>query len=199
MRLSSYAQYWIRAYIIYFLLSNFRLVKVGTTQAQRKLFFRLRRERERMLAQGVQLDGTKMLAERLNVKESDINEMSVRMESPELSLDYVPTGSDQRPLRDALVAPGESPEAAIADAEVRQRLNKTLAAFGASLKDTREQALWNERLMAEEPLTLQELGERFGISRERARQLEERLKRRCREYLRNEFGPDADLRVAFPD
>jgi RNA polymerase sigma-32 factor len=193
VRLSSYAQYWIRAYIIYYLLSNFRLVKVGTTQAQRKLFFRLQRARERFLAMGVN-PGAKLLADTLDVSEDDVRNMAVRLDSPDVSLDATPPGSDHHPLVDSLRSREPGPESDISEQEIRARISAALDAFGATLTDEREQALWKERLLADEPATLQEIGTRFGISRERARQLEERLKKRCREFLSRELG---DVKLAF--
>lgn len=196
VRLSSYAQYWIRAYIIYYLLSNFRLVKVGTTQAQRKLFFRLQRARERFLAMGVHPEA-KLLAERLDVSEEDVRQMSVRLDSPEISLDVAPPGSDHPGIVDTLRAPQPGPEAEMSEQEVRERITRALAKFGDSLEDDRERILWKERLLADEPATLQDVGARFGISRERARQLEERLKKRARQFLTQELG--GDVKLAFLD
>jgi RNA polymerase sigma-32 factor len=192
VRLSSYAQYWIRAYIIYYLLANFRLVKIGTTQAQRKLFFRLQRARERFLAMGVN-PGAKLLAEKLDVTEQDVAQMSVRLDSPEVSLDAPLPGGAEQPLVSSLQSQQPSPESDIGEHEIRARISRALDSFGKTLTDEREQALWKERLLAEEPATLQEIGTRFGISRERARQLEERLKKRCRDFLVKELGVDVQL------
>jgi RNA polymerase sigma-32 factor len=192
VRLSSYAQYWIRAYIIYYLLANFRLVKVGTTQAQRKLFFRLQRAREKLLAMGV-TPGAKLLAEKLDVTEQDVQEMSARLDSPEISLDATPPGSDQPALKDSLRSGAAGPEMDVSEQEIRARISAALAKFADTLADERERTIWAERLVAEDPVTLQDIGSRFGVSRERARQLEERLKKRARDFLQKELGGDVRL------
>jgi RNA polymerase sigma-32 factor len=192
VRLSSYAQYWIRAYIIYYLLANFRLVKIGTTQAQRKLFFRLQRAREQLLAMGIN-PGAKLLADRLDVTEEDVQQMSVRLDSPEVSLDSTPTGSDQPPLVDSLRSKNADPEADLGEQEVRNLISQALSSFAETLRDERERVLWHERLLADTPATLQDIGSRFGISRERARQIEERLKKRCRDFLTKRLGTEVKL------
>jgi RNA polymerase sigma-32 factor len=196
VRLSSYAQYWIRAYIIYYLLANFRLVKIGTTQAQRKLFFRLQRAREQFLAMGIN-PGAKLLAEKLDVTEEDVQQMSVRLDSPEVSLDSTPAGSDQPPLVESLRSKGADPEVDLGEQEVRNLISRALAAFAETLRDDRERVLWNERLLADTPATLQDIGARFGISRERARQIEERLKKRCRDFLTKRLG--SEVKLSFLD
>lgn len=195
VRLSSYAQYWIRAYIIYYLLANFRLVKIGTTQAQRKLFFQLQRAREQLLAMGI-TPAPKLLAEKLEVTEQEVREMSVRLDSPEVSLSAPPSDSDSPGLMGTLRSNAASPEEDVGVEEIRARLSEALRKFGEALTDERERVLWSERMLTEEPATLADIGARFNISRERARQLEERLKRRVRAFLQEELGAEVDL--AFP-
>jgi RNA polymerase sigma-32 factor len=196
VRLSSYSQYWIRAYIIYYLLANFRLVKVGTTQAQRKLFFRLQKARDELIAMGI-TPGPKLLAEKLDVTEQEVHEMSVRLDSPEVSIDATAPGKESPPLRDSLPGHSPGPELDVSAAELHEQIRAALRRFGETLDNERERVLWDERLLAEEPATLQDIGARFQISRERARQLEERLKKRCREHLERELG--VDVRLAFLD
>lgn len=188
VRLSHYAQYWIRSYIIYYLLNNHRIVKLGTTQAQRKIFFNLRRERQRLLAMG--FDPTpKMIAANLDVPESAVKEMMERMGSPDLYLEAPVDSEGTRTLMSTL-AGGSDPAEETAEAEVSERLRRVIEAFGKTLTNERERYIWEHRLMSDEPVTLQEIGDLFGVSRERARQIEERLKKRFKEYLKQELGPD---------
>jgi len=188
VRLSHYAQYWIRSYIIYYLLNNHRIVKLGTTQAQRKIFFNLRREQQRLLNMG--FDPTaKLIAANLSVPEKTVTEMMERMGSPDLYLD-APQGEDGKMTLMGTLAGESDPEAETATAEVTAQIREKIAEFGKGLKSERDRHIWRARLMSEDPATLQEIGEKFGVSRERARQLEERIKKNFKAFLKKELGDD---------
>ncbi|HXW85590.1 MAG TPA: RNA polymerase factor sigma-32 [Candidatus Binataceae bacterium] len=184
VRFPSYAVWWVRAYIYRYLINNWRLVKVGTTQAQRKLFFNLRKETERLERMGF-TPTPKLLASRMGVKETEVREMQERMAQSEVSLDQ-PAGENQdTQLSDVLPDTEENPEELTAGAEWRTFARDQVQRFAATLKD-KELEIFNSRLLAEEPLTLQEIGERQGISRERVRQIETRLKRRLKEFIKSQ-------------
>jgi RNA polymerase sigma-32 factor len=198
VKLSSYAAWWIRAYIIRFVMENWRMVKLGTTQAQRKLFFNLARERQKLLARGV--DPTpRLLAKNLAVEEKDVEEMTARMASEDLSLD-APVGAGEDESRqthlDRLAAPeGSPPDERLADEQLRRLFREKLEAFAGSITDEKERFIFERRLHppeGEAPLTLQEVGDRFRLTRERARQIEAKLTARLREFIRAEI-PDFDL------
>ena len=193
VKLSSYAAFWIRAYILKFILNNWRLVKIGTTQAQRKLFFNLRKERERLEHLGFEAT-TKLLAENLQVSEKDVDEMDRRLAAPEASLDAPMPGDDDgsRSRLDFLPSEDQRPDQAVAQGEFAALLRGKLETFAGTLEG-REQTIFRERWLTESPLTLQELGERYGVSRERARQLEKRMLGRLRKYLEAEFGTAVDI------
>jgi RNA polymerase sigma-32 factor len=190
VKLSSYAAWWIRAYILRFILNNWRLVKLGTTQAQRKLFFNLRKKRSELQAMGIDPTNAE-IAKQLNVPESDVAEMDVRLAASEKSLDAPVGDADGRAITkvDMMPAAGAGPEAAMADEELQSLLKEKLAEFRKTLvgKD-KDLAIFDLRLVADDPLTLQDLGDKFGISRERVRQLEQRLLLRLRDYLKREMG-----------
>ena len=196
VKLSTYAAWWIRAYIIRFIMDNWRLVKLGTTQAQRKLFFNLSKEREKLLARGVE-PTPRLLAENLRVEEKDVEEMSMRMGSEDVSLD-APARSDEETAQtrlDRLQVAAPGPDDRIGDEELRRLFRKKLEAFRATITDEREQAIFDQRLLppdGTEPLTLQEIGQTFRLTRERARQIEVKLTGRLREYLKAEI-PDFEL------
>jgi RNA polymerase sigma-32 factor len=194
VKLSSYAAWWIRAYILRFILNNWRLVKLGTTQAQRKLFFNLRKKRAELVAMGIDPTNAE-IAKQLNVPESDVADMDVRLQQSEKSLDAPVGDAEGRSIARVDMMPSvvEGPEALVADEELQALLKEKLGEFRKTLvgKD-KELAIFDERLVADEPLTLQELGDRFGISRERVRQLEQRLTIRLREYLQGEMGDAAE-------
>jgi RNA polymerase sigma-32 factor len=189
VKLSSYASWWIRAYILKFILANWRLVKVGTTQAQRKLFFNLRKEREKLEKQGFQVEA-KHLAAALDVTEQEVVEMERRLTASETSLD-APMRSDEQGERTqgdfVRAAPTLRPDVQVESGEFGDILKQKLLAFGATLRD-RDLEIFRDRLLNDEPATLVQIAERFGVTRERVRQIEERLKKRLRQYLETELG-----------
>jgi RNA polymerase sigma-32 factor len=188
VKLSSYAAYWIRAYILRFILNNWRLVKLGTTQAQRKLFFNLNKEKSRLSAMGIEPSAAE-IARRLNVDEKEVTDMDRRLSAGEQSLDAPAGDNDGRTVSklDFLSAPEPGPDAQVADGEIQQILKVKLAEFRTTLTG-KDVQIFDERLAAEDPLTLQELGDKFGISRERVRQIEARLMGRLRDFLQGELG-----------
>jgi RNA polymerase sigma-32 factor len=194
VKLSSYAAWWIRAYILRFILNNWRLVKLGTTQAQRKLFFNLRKKRAELQAMGVDPTNAE-IAKQLNVPESDVAEMDVRLAQSEKSLDAPVGDADGRAIAkvDMMPASGAGPETQMADEELQSLLKDKLAEFRKTLAGKeKDVAIFDMRLVADDPLTLQDLGDKFGISRERVRQLEQRLLARLRDYLKREMGDATD-------
>jgi RNA polymerase sigma-32 factor len=194
VKVSSYAAFWIRAYILKFILNNWRLVKIGTTQAQRKLFFNLRKEREKLEQLGFAPTAA-LLAEKLDVAEKDVVEMERRLSAPEASLDAPMSGGDDDGTRtrlDFLPSEDQRPDHAVAQSEFSTLLRSKLETFAGTLEG-REQTIFRERWLTEEPLTLQEIGDRYSVSRERARQLEKRMLDRLKKYLEAEMGTEVDI------
>ena len=191
VKLSSYAAWWIRAYILRYIMDNWRLVKLGTTEAQRKLFFKLRQEQDRLTSQGFEAS-PKLLAERLNVTEQDVVEMDQRLGHDDVSLD-APVGEVGTATRGErfLSAEGVPADVRLGNEELKRLFRDKLAEFAKGLQD-KERFIFEKRLMADEPLTLQQIGDNYGISRERARQIEANLISRIREHVRKEI-PDFDL------
>lgn len=185
VRFPSYAVWWIRAYMIRYIMNDWRMVKIGTTQAQRKLFFNLQKEKEKLELEGL-TPGPKLLAQRLNVKEDEVVEMEQRLASRDLSVDVPIRDDDEATLLHFLPDDKQSPEDHIAETQYRQLLREKLELFAQGLKD-KELVIYRERLLNEEPLTLREIGEKYGISRERVRQIEERVKKKLKIYLSKEF------------
>jgi RNA polymerase sigma-32 factor len=191
VKLSTYAAWWIRAYILRFILNNARLVKLGTTQAQRKLFFNLKKEKAKLSAMGIE-PTPETIAGRLNVSTDEVIQMDRRLAAGDMSLDTpVRSGEEGAPSRvELLPAGGERVDDTVADAEISDMVKEKLHEFGEQLegKDAR---IFHARMLAEEPLTLQVLGDEFGVSRERVRQLEKRLQHRLRDFLAAELGESA--------
>jgi len=198
VKLSTYAAWWIRAYIIRFIMDNWRQVKLGTTQAQRKLFFNLGKERERLLARGIE-PTPRLLARNLRVDEDDVNEMAARMSGDDLSLDQPIRGDDGESsvsrmdrLEDGSAVPADE---TVGDEQMRRLFREKLDAFALTLTDEREKAIFADRLLPRDgadPVTLSDLGVRFGLTRERARQIEAKLTSRLRDFVKAEI-PDFDL------
>ena len=190
VKLSSYAAWWIRAYILRFILNNWRLVKLGTTQAQRKLFFNLSKEKARLSALGIE-PTAETIAESLDVSVEDVTNMDRRLSAGEMSLDTPVSGDDSKSQSrvDLMPALGARVDELLADEEIAGLLHDEMKAFGETLKG-KEKQIFYERLMADDPRTLQELGTDFGVSRERVRQLEKRLQGRLKKYLEEKLGTE---------
>jgi len=195
VKFSYYASYWIKAYILKFIMDNWSLIKIGTTQAQRKLFYNLKKERDRLDALGYE-PVPKLISERLQVKEQDVIEMAERMGGWEVSLDAPAQKDDTGSTYGSTIkAEGPTVEDEIAHSELSDKLQRKLREFGDTLKG-REKEIFEMRMLAENPLTLQEIGDRFGVTRERARQIEAGLMKRLKDYLKKEL-PDIEDYVAI--
>jgi RNA polymerase sigma-32 factor len=183
VKLASYAAYWIRAYILKYLIDNIRMVRLGSSRAERKLFFRLNREKRELERLGFEVE-PRLLAERLDVSERDVEQMEQRLAESDLSLDApLGAGEPDRTFGDLVAGGGDSVEERVGDEELRSVFLARVKEFAEGL-DERERRIVDARILAEEPLTLQEIGDEFGVTRERVRQLEARLVARLRDYLK---------------
>lgn len=200
IRFSSYAQYWIRAMILRFLLDNFRLVRLGSTRAGRKLFFQLKKERDRLLEEGLD-PSPKLLAERLGVSEQEVAAVDQHLRAPALSLDTPSSPDDEgRTLAESVSSEtAASPEERAAKTELSGMVHARLAEFADALTDERERVIWTRRLVATDPVPLSDLGDDFGVSKERVRQLEARLKKRLKTFLEEKLGDAIDFEFSTPD
>ena len=187
VKFSYYAAYWIRAYILKFIMDNWRLVKIGTTQAQRKLFFSLNKEKKLLESQGFDPE-VKLLAQRLNVKESEVVEMSKRLEGGDLSLESPLRDDSEEQQKDFIQAGGPTVEEEIASLEIKRRMAEVLDKLKPRL-NAKELSILSQRLLSDDPLTLQEIAVQFGLSRERVRQIESNLLHKMRRFFEDEV-PD---------
>jgi RNA polymerase sigma-32 factor len=182
IRLSSYAAWWIRAFIYQHIMANSRMMRVATTFTQRKLFFNLNRESERLSREGKEAD-PKDIAQSLGVSEEAVVEMRARLGGREVPFDMtvaVDSGTEHQRLDGASAPP--RPDEIVEERDLVSAVARRREEIVAML-DERERIIFDERLVAERPITLRELGDRFQVSRERARQLETRLKNRLRPLL----------------
>jgi RNA polymerase sigma-32 factor len=183
VKLSSYAVYWIRAFILKHIIDNFRMVRLGKSRAERKLFYRLNKEKRNLELQGFEVE-PRLLAERLEVSEEDVIDMEQRLAEGDVSLS-APSRRDGggAEFGDFVPVGGASAEEDVANSELRRVFREKMSEFAASLNE-RDRQIVEERILAEHPRTLRELGEQFDVSRERIRQLEASLVSRLRDFLK---------------
>ncbi|MDC4224285.1 MAG: RNA polymerase factor sigma-32 [Candidatus Manganitrophus sp.] len=191
IRVSTYASWWIRAYILKYILHNWRLVKIGTTEAQRKLFFRLSKERERLEKMGYEA-GPKLLADRLDVKEQEVVEMQQRLGGWESSLDEPAGPESDETLANLLPSNQEAADDRLAKDELQELFQQKLKEFSKTLKP-RELEILNERIFSENPKTLDAFGKKYKISKERVRQLEENLIKNLKKFMKEEIKDFKDI------
>jgi RNA polymerase sigma-32 factor len=191
VKFSYYAAYWIRAYVLKFIMDNWRLVKIGTTQAQRKLFFSLNKEKKLLESQGFDVE-PKLLAERLNVKEREVIEMSQRMDNWDVSLESPVRSDSDDEQKNFIPSSGPGVESIISGREIRTKLAQLLEILKDKLND-KEKMILEERLLTDEPLTLQTIADKFEISRERVRQIEVNLLKKMKKYIEVEMPDIVDF------
>ncbi|MCZ6600572.1 MAG: sigma-70 family RNA polymerase sigma factor [Acidobacteria bacterium] len=192
LRFSTYATWWVKAYMLKYLLDNWSLVKFGTSNARRKVFFNLRREQERLRLKGADARPAD-LARQLEVSEKDVVEVGQALDYKDASLD-APLGEGATDTHASLLpAVQPAPDEVVAEEESRRILREQFARFAATLA-AREKAVFQDRLAAEDPLTLQELADRFEMTREGMRQVEKRLVKSFKTFVEHEMaGYDLSL------
>jgi len=190
VKFSYYASFWIKAYILKFIMDNWRMVKIGTTQGQRKLFFRLKKEKQKLIEEGFSPE-PKLLSERLGVSEQEITSMDQRLDNWDLSLDE-PLKDDSNTKRvDFIRVETDSTEDEVAQKEIESILHRKIKEFKKSL-NARELSIFDRRIFSDSPETLQEIGEEFNVSRERIRQVENNIIKKIRAYFKEDM-PDFDV------
>jgi len=190
-KFSTYASFWIRAYILKYIRNNWSLVKVGTTESQKKLFYGLEKEKKRLEAKGI-LPVPQLLAHNLDVTEEDVVDMEKRLVMTDVSLDQ-PLYEDGGETMMDMIQADQNIEEVIEEREKRKIAFRKIAEFRKGLNE-RELYIFEHRIMTDEPETLQEIGDHFNISRERARQIEKVLSDKVSKYLiggETKIGADA--------
>ncbi len=185
VKFSYYASFWIKAYILKFIMDNWRLVKIGTTQGQRRLFFKLKKEKQSLIDQGFD-PKPRLLSERLGVSEREIVDMDQRLDNWDLSLDAPLKEDSDTERMDFLSTDSESAEDTMAKKEMDVLLHNRIEEFRKGLTD-RELEIFDQRIFAENPATLQEIGDNYDISRERVRQVEKTIIRKMREFFKEKM------------
>ncbi len=197
-KFSTYATFWIRAYMLRYLLEHSRTVRISRTRVGRKLFFQLAKERAKLRAQGID-PGPKLLAERLGVKEEDLEEVVRHMDQPEIRLDAPAHNDDAQgsTILDTMTNEGASPEAEAFRRAFADDVSQALDEFADTLTDEREKEAWSRHLMSEDPVSLSELGQRFGVTKQRMGQIVASMRKRLKTHLIDRLGPDIELGYQF--
>lgn len=203
VKFSYYASFWIKAYIIKHLMDNWRLVKIGTTQAQRKLFFKLKSEKQKLRDAGYE-PSAELISERLGVPKKDVIEMDQRINGWDVSLDAPLTEDSDTARIDLLKMPADSLEDKVSQKELKVILRRHIRNIRKEM-DPRELHIFNQRIIAEDPKTLSEIGKEYGISRERVRQiqkgiigkLKDSFKQQLPDYTAYRAGGFNEINVTF--
>jgi RNA polymerase sigma-32 factor len=183
-RFSTYSSFWIRAYILKYIMDSWSIVKVGTTQSQRRLFYRLKKEKKKLEAIGV-FPAPQILADTLDVKVTEVEDMEKRLSYTDISLEHPVYDEGEETFMD-MIKTDDNIEEVVAAKEKKEILERKIFEFKKMLND-KELFIFEHRIMIEEPLTLQEIGEQFRISRERVRQVENRVLQKFTDRFELEF------------
>lgn len=187
VKFSYYAAFWIKAYILKFIMDNWRLVKIGTTQGQRKLFFKLKKEKQLLIDEGF-VPETRLLSDRLGVSEREVREMDQRLDGWDVSMDEPIKDGSGTERGDFFSSDAASVESQVAKKEVESILNDKIIEFKTQLTE-RERVIFEKRIFTDSPETLQEIGDKYNISRERVRQVEKNIIKKMRVFFEKEI-PD---------
>jgi RNA polymerase sigma-32 factor len=195
-RFGTYAVYWIRAQLTKFLMTNGRAIHTGNTRAGRKLYFQLPRIRRKLLAEGKSATVDEIAAE-VHESPEEVARIVARLDGREASLDAQVGDDEGNTLGEMIAGEGRDPEDQVAQNEVGRVIADLTKRFAATLENERDRAIWTEHLVAAEPKSLVELGERYGVSKQRMGQLATRIKRAFRRHIIDELGPDTQLHWLF--
>ncbi len=196
VRFSTYAQWWIKAYILKFLMDNYSIIRIGRSRAEKRLFYTLKKAKEKLISSGFDPDNTKKLAEYMKENEGDIIEMDRRLNEGVVSLDQIAFDTNKQ-VSETVETTNFNLEKEIMDKELKEQLKDKLTDFAHKL-NKQEHLVWEKRILAETPWTLQQLSEKFNTSREWVRQIEVKLIAKFKQYLANQkdFNPDDFFKTA---
>jgi RNA polymerase sigma-32 factor len=196
-RLSTYATWWIKAYIIKFILDNFRIVRVGTTNDRRKVLMNLRKEKRKLEAQGITAS-PQLIAKALNVSEDDVIAVENSIQSHDLSLDQKVSDDSEASYLESLASTEALIDERLASGELKELIDTKLNEFSSGLSE-KEQLILQKRLVAEEPLTLQAIADKYGVTREAIRVSEKRLVEKIKAYMKDALRDVRDVRFSLGD
>lgn len=193
VKFTSYAQYWIRAMILNYLMNHLHPVKIGSSRAGRKLFYNLKKARRELMRQGHESPTPALIAEYLDVDEKEVIRVSAQLDAPPVYLDAQAPGHEKTTIGELMHSSTADPEEVVSDMDLATRLRETINAFTENLEDKRELAIWTDRMIAEDPKSLVDLGKEWGVSKERIRQVEVQIREDFRRFLLNELGEEVKM------
>ena len=188
VKFTSYAQYWIRAMILNYLMNHTHPVKIGSSRAGRKLFYNLKKARRELVRRGHHDPTPAQIADYLEVDEGEVVRIAAQLDAPPVYLDARAPGHDSTTIGELMQADADDPEEMVTDYDLVTRLREAMAAFGDTLDDRRRSDIWHDRMIAEDPRSLTDLGEAWGVSKERIRQVEVELRHEFRRFLLDRLG-----------
>ena len=194
-RFGTYAAYWMRAQLTKFLMTHGRMIHTGNTRAGRKLYFQLPRIRRQLVAAG-QEPSVENIAKEIGEDEAEVARVINRLDGREASLD-AKVGEDSGTLGDMMEGNDAGPEDHSAENEIQQLIKALTTSYAETITDERNRAIWFEHLIATNPVSLVELGKRYGVSKQRMGQLATRLKRGFRRHVIEQLGPQTELGWLF--
>ena len=193
VKFTSYAQYWIRAMILNYLMNHLHPVKIGSSRAGRKLFYNLKKARRELMRQGHRNPTPALIAEYLDVDEKEVVRVAAQLDAPPVYLDAQAPGHEKTTIGELMESESADPEEMATDYDLASRLREAINAFGEQIEDEREKAIWTKRMIAEDARSLVDLGEDWGVSKERIRQVEVQIRNDFRRFLLDRLGEDVRL------
>ena len=194
VKFTSYAQYWVRAMILNYLMNHLHPVRIGSSRAGRKLFYNLKKARRALLEQGHRNPTPALIAEYLDVDEAEVVRVAAQLDAPPVYIDAQAPGHESTTIGELMADDASAtPQDLVAEKQSSGELVKVIKAFGESLEKDRERSIWYDRMIAEDAKSLVLLGEEFGVSKERIRQVEVKLRERFKKHLLRELGDEIRL------
>lgn len=195
-RFGTYAAYWIRAQLTKFLMTNARLIHTGNTRAGRKVYFNLPQVRRKLLLAGKRATAEE-IAQEVGEKPEEVQLILSRLQGKEASLSTMIDDEGSNTLEDTLANEMDDPEKQAGDLQMQRIIKDVIDSFEKTISDPRDLAIWQENLIASEPVNLVDLGKRYGVSKQRMGQLAIRLKRGFRRHIIEKLGPKTQLSWLF--
>ncbi len=192
VKFTSYAQYWIRAMILNYLMNYTHPVRIGGSRAGRKLFYNLKKARRALMQNGHKPTAGRV-AEYLDVREEEVVRVAAQLDAPPVYLDAEAPGHEETTVGELMESDTVSPESAAAEYDLASQIRTVIEDFGDRITDTRKSAIWAERMIADDSKTLAELGDDWGVSKERIRQIEVGMREDFRGFLIERLGDDIEL------
>ncbi len=193
VKFTSYAQYWIRAMILNYLMNHLHPVKIGSSRAGRKLFYNLKKARRELVRQGHSNPTPALIAEYLDVDVREVVRVAAQLDAPPVYLDAQAPGHEKTTIGELMQSDMANPEELATERDLTDQLRATIDSYGESLTDPRERAIWFERMTAEDAKSLVDLGNTWGVSKERIRQVEVQIREAFKKYLFDHLGEDVRL------